>query len=117
MKKTATFLLMFLTVSVLYGQDIRGTWTGTLDIPEGQLRVHFNISGAENAYTSTLDSPDQNAFGISVDTTYFKKPELTIKVANLDLVYVGTVLDDNTMNGTLTQMGQTLEMNMKKKKE
>ena len=88
-----------------------------MDIPGGQLRINFNVSSTELVYSSTLDSPDQNAYGLPVDTTFYKKPELTIKVVNLDLVYVGTVLDDTIMNGTLTQMGQSFELNMKKKTE
>ena len=117
MKKAITILILFLAVCAISAQDINGTWSGALDTPGGQLRINFNVSSTELGYSSTLDSPDQNAYGIPVDTTVYKKPELTIKVANLDLEYVGTVVDDTIMNGTLTQMGQTLELNMKKKME
>lgn len=117
MKRTTTILVLLLAVITLSAQDITGKWTGKLVIPQGELRVNFNITAAEDGYTSTLDSPDQNAFGIAVDSTIFKAPELTIKVAMLDLVWVGSVVDETTMNGTLTQMGQTLELNMKKADE
>lgn len=117
MKTTTTILILFLAVCTITAQDINGTWSGALNTPGGQLRINFNVSSTELGYSSTLDSPDQNAFGLPVDSTFYIKPELTIKVANLDLVYVGTVVDDTSMNGTLTQMGQSFELNMKKKTE
>jgi hypothetical protein len=80
-----------------------------------KLRINFNISSTDDGYTSTLDSPDQNAYGIPVDSTIFKKPELTIKVAKLMLVYVGNLEDDTNIKGTLKQGGQSLELNLKKK--
>lgn len=117
MKSLSTIIILFLAVISMSAQDIAGSWSGAITIPDGQLTVVFNISETDDGYSSTLDSPDQDALGIPVDSTFYKKPELTIKVTNLDLVYVGTLVDDATLNGTLTQMGQTLELNMKRKTE
>lgn len=117
MKKATTILILLLAVISLSAQDISGTWKGALVLPQGELRIHFNITATDDGYTSTLDSPDQNANGIPVDTTFFKAPELTIKAIALDLVYVGTLEDKTTINGTLTQMGQKLELNLKKETE
>jgi len=117
MKRVKSIIILLLAVCSLYAQDITGTWSGALTIPDGQLRVNFNISAEDDGYTSTLDSPDQNAYGIPVDSTFFKRPELTIKLASIDLEYVGSQVDDNTINGTLTQFGQTYELNLKKKTE
>jgi uncharacterized protein len=104
-----------MAVGALYAQDIQGTWNGVLNTPNGQLRVNFNITATEDGFTSTLDSPDQNAYGIPVDSTLFKSRELTIKLASIDLVYVGSLVDDINIDGTLTQFGQTYEMDLKKK--
>lgn len=117
MKRVKAILILVLAVFSLYGQDITGSWTGSLTTPAGGLRVNFNISSADNGYTSTLDSPDQNAYGIPVDSTLFKNPELKIIVVNLDIVYIGTLIEDNTFKGTFKQMGQTLELNLTKKTE
>lgn len=35
----------------------------------------------------------QDAFGMPVDTTIFKNPELTIKIAEFDVLYVGNLED------------------------
>ncbi len=119
MKRITTIFILLLAVITLSAQDITGTWTGDLSFTDGMgqagnLTIKFNISETDDGYTSTLDSPDQNAYGIAVDSTFFKKPELTIKISNLQVVYVGTVVDGSTMNGILTQAGQSNELNMKK---
>jgi hypothetical protein len=122
MKRITTIFILLLAVITLSAQDITGKWSGKLSIPDqmGQTReltLIFNVSATDDGYTSTMDSPDQNANGIAVDSTIFKKPELTIKVAKLGVVYVGNVEDDTNMKGTFTQMGQPLELNMKKETE
>ena len=117
MKKTFSILVLLLAVITLSAQDITGKWTGKLTIPQGEVRVIFEISATDDGYTSTFYSPDQVDYGIPVDSTIFRAPELTIKIALADIVWVGTLVDNTTMNGTLTQHGYTLELNMKKADE
>ncbi len=122
MKTITTILVLLLAVITLSAQDITGTWAGDLNFTNGmgqaqELAVKFNISATDDGYTSTMDSPDQGGFGIPLDTIFFKKPELTIKKAEYQLVYVGTVVDETTMNGTFTQGEIVLELNMKKETE
>ncbi len=122
MKRITTIFVLLLALITLSAQDITGKWSGVLSVTDqngqsAQLRLNFNISSTDDGYTSTLDSPDQNTYGYPVDSTLFKKPELTIKISSLQLVYVGTVVDETTMNGILTQAGQSNELNMKKETE
>jgi uncharacterized protein len=117
MKKITSILVLLLAVATLSAQDITGTWSGALETPNGTLRINFNISGTGDDLTSTLDSPDQNAFDIPVDSTFFNQSELTIKVSNIGLQYSGKLVDDTHIEGTLTQMGQSFEVNLKKKTE
>jgi hypothetical protein len=119
MKRIASIFIMLLAIITVSAQDITGKWSGVLSVTNqmgqtGEVRLNFNISATDNGYTSTLDSPDQNTFGYAVDSTLFKKPELTIKISSLQVVYLGTVVDEATMNGTFTQVGQSYELNMKK---
>ena len=122
MKRITTIFVLLLAVITLSAQDITGKWSGELSVTDqmGQtqeLTVVFNVSATDDGYTSTLDSPDQNANGIPVDSTFFKKPELTIKVDQLKLGYVGNLVDDTNIKGTLTQMGQSYELDLKKETE
>lgn len=42
---------------------------------------------------------------------------LTIKLTAYGIEYVGTLAEDNTFQGTFTQMGQKLDLNLTKKEE
>ncbi len=117
MRKIRIALIALIVTCSIYGQGIIGTWSGVLTIPQGQLRVNFNISSTDKGYTSTLDSPDQNAFGIPTDSTIFKKPELKITIAQLGAKYVGKLTEGNKFEGTFTQMGQALDLVLTKKEE
>ena len=117
MKKVKILLILLMATCALFGQDITGTWSGVLTIPQGELRVNFNITSTDLGYSSTLDSPDQNAFGIPTDTTIYKKPELKITIAQLGAEYEGKWIDDTKIEGTFTQMGQALKLDLTKKEE
>jgi len=47
-----------------------------------QLSLVFHINKNENGFSSTMDSPDQKAFGIQVTTTNFENWKLTIAIEN-----------------------------------
>ena len=110
-------LVTILVSESLYAQDIPGKWSGVLSIPQGTLRVNFNISVTDNGYTSTLDSPDQNAFGIPTDSTTYRNPDLRIVILQLGAKYEGRLTEDHTFEGTFYQMGQALELVLSKKEE
>lgn len=114
--------MLLLAVFSLSAQDITGKWSGKLSFTDqngnpAELRINFNISAADLGYTSTLDSPDQGGFGIPNDTTIFENSELTIRKAEYDVVYVAKLVDATSLEGTLTQFGQSLELNLKKENE
>lgn len=115
MKKLITFLTFQLIVFAMYGQDITGTWNGVLKVQGMQLRINFNIEKTDNGYQSTMDSPDQNAFGIPVESTILEEKTLTIKMPNLGAEYTGTVLSKDSITGTFTQLGQIIPLNLSKK--
>lgn len=122
MKTLTTTLVLLLAVITISAQDITGKWSGTLSVTDGmgqtvELQLNLHITKTDDGYTSTMDSPSQNAFGIPLDTTYYKKPELTVKYADADFVYVGNVKDDTNMEGKITQFGNTHILNMKKEAE
>jgi hypothetical protein len=120
MKRISTLLILLLAVLTISAQDIAGTWSGALSFPDqtGQLvelRINFNITKTDDGYISTMDSPDQDAYGLAVDETTFTASELRIKASAYSLEYTGKLEDKTTLNGTLTQHGQSLELNLKLK--
>jgi hypothetical protein len=118
--KRSFLILGLLVISIsMFAQDVTGTWNGLLVVPNGQLHVDFHIVAAEDGYTATMDSPDQGAYGIPVTSVTFKDQEVKITMPEIDLVYTGKLTEENNdlIDGTLVQMGQTFEMDLKRKKE
>ena len=75
---------------------------------ENQLRIIFNIDG----HQSTLDSPNQNAFGIPA-TSVFMENSVVIEVPSIEGVYKGK-LENGKIVGTWEQTGQVFELILSK---
>jgi alpha/beta superfamily hydrolase len=114
MKKVLNiFLILFLTCSG-FAQGIAGTWYGTLAVPNGvKLHLVFHITKNGDTYTSTFDSPDQSAFGLSIDSTNVKGSQLIILASKYGIKYSGTYLpDSNKIKGTFTQGSGSLTLDL-----
>lgn len=104
MKKLNLTLILLLAFTTMQAQNIVGDWYGTLNIQATKLHLVFHISKSGEVYTSTMDSPDQNAFGLATDGTTFTGNQLTIQAAKYSLKYMGTFkADSNKIAGTFTQ--------------
>jgi hypothetical protein len=115
-------MVLLLAGIALYGQGIVGTWEGssTLPTPDGgevTLRIAFHLKATEDGYTSTMDSPDQNAFDLPTTSTTFTEKKLVIKKDDIMFEYAGTLVDDKNVNGSFTQAGMEFELNLVKKVE
>ncbi len=72
--------LLVLTVASTMAQQLQaqtqhsaspmnGTWQGALTVPGGSLKIVFNFhAGPDGQYIVTLNSPDQEAYGIPTDS-------------------------------------------------
>ncbi|MDH4403511.1 MAG: alpha/beta fold hydrolase [Flavobacterium sp.] len=116
MKKIINFIFVFCSISMLYSQDIAGTWNGILKVQGMQLSLVFHINKTEKGFSSTLDSPDQKAFGMPVTTTNFENSKLIIAIANPRIEYEGILGTDGIIIGTFKQSGQSFPMNLSKGK-
>lgn len=104
MKKLNLTLILLLAFTTMQAQNIVGDWYGTLNVQATKLHLVFHISKNAEAYSSTMDSPDQNAFGLATDGTAFSNNQLTIQAAKFGLKYTGTFkADSNNISGTFTQ--------------
>lgn len=115
MKKIKALIFLLLLGLAMFAQEITGTWNGILKVQGMQLRVNFNIESTGIGYHSTMDSPDQNALGIPVDSTFFENNMITIKIPNMGILYSGNLVGDSIV-GTFSQIGQSFPMNLSKKK-
>lgn len=115
MRNLVLVLLTGLFSLTIYGQDITGHWNGILTVHGTQLRLVFNIEKIDNNLTSTLDSPDQGAFGIPSTNTTFENSTLRITIANAKIEYEGKLGNDTLIEGSFKQAGHLFELKLSKK--
>lgn len=116
MKKTFLLLtLLLLTVqNQIFSQSIEGDWNGALNISGVQLRLIFHIEQSENGLKGTMDSPDQGAKGLTLNTVSFENSILKLSMKQIGMEYQGTLSGDSII-GKFSQMGTQLPLNLYRK--
>ena len=115
MKKIYLFLLILIISRVsINAQNIEGSWGGILKIQENQLKVVVNLKFKDSVYTATMDSPDQNVFGIPVKEVSFENSVLKLKIPSMFVEYSGVFVIDKFL-GSFKQGGQTFALNLSKR--
>jgi uncharacterized protein len=96
-------------------KNITGSWSGKLSAGGMDLRVVFNLKLAgKDSLTFTLDSPDQGAKDIPGGQVSFDMKKLVLQAPSINGEYSGVVTSDSTIDGTWTQNGATMPLNLKK---
>jgi uncharacterized protein len=106
MKRIPILTVMMAAVACLASaQDIAGDWQGTLKTGVSELRLVLHITRApDKGLKATLDSVDQGANGIPVDSVTLKDSKLSLDVTAVQGTYEGTVAaDGKTISGTWSQ--------------
>ncbi len=112
MKKAIFILIATFASFVSDAQEITGEWNGILKVQGTQLRLVFHISVSDNGYSATMDSPDQGARGIPVNSIDFNNPDLNIQIAGLGVIYDAVLQGDTIFSGIFKQAGLTLPLNL-----
>lgn len=95
-----------------------GTWNGILNSPRGNLRVRVHITKTKaGAATGTMDSPDQGAYDIPINTITLKDGKLHFEVRGIGGVYDGTLAEDGSrVTGQWMQRGGSRTLDLQKAK-
>src|SRR5262249_4226142 len=92
-----------------------GTWQGTLDAGAVKLRIVFEIKAADGGLVGTLDSPDQRAFGIKLDTLKQEGRDVTAAVNAIGGTYNGTFsANGKEIVGKWSQSGMSLPLTLQR---
>ena len=113
-KRLIILMLLFVNVSFIRSiplEDVTGQWNGVLSVPGINLRIVFHINKTEGVYSSTMDSPDQNAAGIKVTSTTFDGSKLVLALPGI--VYEGEFKTDSIV-GTFKQGGMAFPLIMRR---
>ena len=112
MKSIAITVIAIFASCSMFAQNITGKWNGILKVQGMQIRIAFNVSKTDSGYKSTMDSPDQKAFGIPVETTSFTNGIIKFAIPKGLIEYLGAVKNDSTIIGHLNQAGQAMPLNL-----
>ena len=114
MKTLIESLVFVFMTSFLYAQDLTGEWSGSLQIQGTTLKVILHVSMVDGKYTTTLDSPDQNANGIMVTTTTYEQPVVTFEIPSVGAIYKGEI-SGKRITGKWLQSGTAFFLELVKK--
>ncbi|HEY3974851.1 MAG TPA: alpha/beta fold hydrolase [Candidatus Sulfotelmatobacter sp.] len=117
MKRVLMLAILVVAASTTRAQnlDVSGDWQGTLNAGGQDLHLVLHITrAADNSLKATLDSIDQGANGIPVNSVSIKDSKLSLDVTAVHGTYEGKVAPDGkTISGTWTQ-GTPLSLEFKR---
>ncbi len=96
--------------------ELEGNWEGTLDTPNGALRlvVHFK-NQPDKTVKATLDSLDQNSIDLPLTDIVQKGPAVEFQLRLVNGGYKGTLNKEATqLVGEWTQSGSSMPLTLKK---
>ncbi|HZF32068.1 MAG TPA: hypothetical protein VE907_23320 [Gammaproteobacteria bacterium] len=108
-------LLAFSTFAQPSATELAGDWQGALDANGTQLRLVFHVSvTTDGKLAATLDSLDQGAKGIPVQSVTMDGSSVRFDVSVVAGVYEAKLADKNTMTGKWRQSGMELPLDLKR---
>ena len=117
MKKIILSICLLCSWTGAFGQKpIEGDWVGKLNLGPQSLTIVLHVTcDAQGKAECTLDSPDQGAKGIAVETDYCSSDSISVSLASLALSFQGKLKGDEIV-GTFTQ-GQSFPLVLKRGEE
>ena len=92
-----------------------GDWEGTLDVGAAKLRLVLHVTKKDGRLSSTLDSPDQGATGLAVDTIDVTENSIRFVMKSLDAAYEGKFSKDGSqIEGEFKQAGNAFPLTFKR---
>jgi pimeloyl-ACP methyl ester carboxylesterase len=116
MRRAAAVALVVVAVAFARAEDasLEGAWNGKLETGAVPLSLvlHFEKS-AEGKLSATMDSPDQNAFGIPADDVKVEGTSVVVLWKKLGARFKGKLADD-VLDGTWKQGGGELALTLRR---
>jgi pimeloyl-ACP methyl ester carboxylesterase len=95
------------------GAALEGAWAGTLVIGPVRLRLVVKIRRQGSGWAATLDSVDQHAQDIPIDTVTFEGDALTLRASKLQASFDAR-LERDSLSGTFRQRGVVVALMLTK---
>ncbi len=93
-------------------------WNGALQIAGKTLRIVLKVSRNDGEYTAKLDSLDQNAYGLAIDSISFDDDSLLFSMNAIGASFKGRLDQDRKeYPGEWTQRGQAWPLTLRREKD
>ena len=102
--------LVTLMSLITVAQDFSGAWKGNIQVQQFSIPVVLHLEQNEQGITASLDSPEQNAYGIKAKAKADGE-KLNVDVPEIGANYKAT-LKGNTLDGTYSQMGYSTSLKL-----
>ena len=108
-------ILLMVSGSVAFAQNesgnLEGNWLTTLEFNEIKNRLVLKIQKTADGYSAKLDSVDQNAKDLPVDSVSLNGNKMSFVAAQFGMTYEGTLNDKgDEITGTFKQRGGSTPM-------
>lgn len=120
MKILFLYVIVFSLISAtsIFGQNnfnLEGNWLGAIEISGIKYRLVLKITKSGDAYAAKLDSPDQGAKDLPIDSIARKDKMVNFSAAQFGMNYEGTLNEKgDEITGTLKQGEGVLVLNFKR---
>jgi fermentation-respiration switch protein FrsA (DUF1100 family) len=100
----------------LPGKDVAGFWVGTLKPPMVELRLIVTITKKKDGgYTGTMDSPDQAAKRLTIDSVHFEDGVVRFEMKSIKGRFDGRLNEDGSeLGGRWKQNDSSLPLTFKR---
>jgi len=109
MTKVLVSIAVFAASLCAQPTSFEGAWSGTLDAGEQHIQVVLHVSNKDGKLSATMDSPDQGATGIPIDSVTVEGNRIRFSIHALTAAYEG-ILAAGKIDGTFSQAGQKLPL-------
>ncbi|WP_447640453.1 MULTISPECIES: alpha/beta hydrolase family protein [Chitinophagaceae] len=90
-----------------------GNWRGQLQVGESALSLIFHVTSQNAVFKATMDSPNQSATDIRMDSVWVKSDSLFVVYKAADILYKGQyTTTSDSINGTFSQRGIVLALKL-----
>ena len=90
-----------------------GDWEGTLDAGAAKLKLVIHVVRNGEQLTATLDSPDQGATGLPIESISVTDGTIQLDMKSLGATYKGKFSSDGSrIEGEFNQVGQAFPLNL-----
>ena len=119
-RSTALLSALLLSSAIAFGtpatNDLAGNWKGAIEVGQAKLRLLFKVSRTPaGVLTAKLDSLDQGARDIPVETVVTKDNTVRMEVKTVQGVYEGSFDEaGKKINGTWSQGPQSLPLTLER---